>query len=189
MITMGTYDYERSTGYRPYASYMEIAAGMLRCLRAMDNRGRYVEQLTLKNVPFLDHKVLAGIVEFCPNLQKLEVAGCEQFTLFSVAPFLEFIESIQKGRGTHIYFDAAPTFYKGVGWADYKSKSLDGTSTSDRRGTFGVAASDPGCDIPTALCKLLLYHIFPAMKGKSRKRRGLIPFEIVYANCLFTGSR
>lgn len=148
---------------------------MLRFLRAMDNTGRFVERLVLKNVPFLDHKVLAGVVEFCPRLQKLEIPGCEQFTLFSVAPFLKFLKEVQEERGHHIYFDVAPAFYKGVRWMDFVSDDTN-KSTHDRKGTFGVAESDPGCDIPTALCKLLLYHILPAIKGKSNSHYKIFHF-------------
>lgn len=162
---MSAGEYQPSTGFRPYSSYMTIASGMLRLLRAIDNTGHCTQHMTLKNVPFLDHRVLAGIVEACPNLQTLEVPGCEQFTLFSVEPFLNFLKDIQSRRGTHIYFDVAPTFYKGVRWMDFRSSRL-GRSTRDRKGTFGVAESDPGCDIPLALCKVLLYHVLPAMKGK-----------------------
>lgn len=167
MVTMAAGAYNPNTGYRAHWPYMQIAAGTLRFLRAMDNRGRYVEQLTLKNVPFMDHKVLAGIVEFCPNLRKLEIVGCEQFTIFSVAPFLKFLQDVQKKRGVQIYFDAAPAFYKGPRWLDVNELMC---KTHDRKGTFGVAASDPGCDIPTAMCKLLLYNIIPAIQGKSNNK-------------------
>lgn len=164
---MSTEEYQSSTGFRPYSPYMKIASGMLRLLRAIDNTGHCIEHLVLKNVPFLDHRVLAGIVEACPRLEKLEIPGCEQFTLFSVEPFLNYLKDIQSKRGICIHFDVAPTFYKGVRWMDFKSNRL-GKSTYDRKGTFGVAESDPGCDIPMALCKLLLYHILPAMKGKPK---------------------
>lgn len=150
---------------------------MLRLVRAIDNTGHCVQHMTLKNVPFLDHRVLAGIVEACPNLQKLEIPGCEQFTLFSVEPFLKFLKDIQSKRGTYIYFDVAPTFYKGVRWMDFKSGQL-GKSTNDRKGAFGVAESDPGCDIPLALCKVLLYHILPAMKGKPEHQVKIAPSHL-----------
>ncbi|KAJ4397684.1 hypothetical protein N0V93_001917 [Gnomoniopsis smithogilvyi] len=187
MVTMHACEYQPSNGFRPYSTYMKIASGMLRFLRAMDNTGCFIEHLVLKNVPFLDHKVLAGVVEFCPKLRKLEIPGCEQFTLFSVAPFLNFIEDVQEKRGKRMYFDVAPAFYKGVRWMDFASDKLN-KCTHDRKGTFGVAESDPGCDIPTALCKLLLYDILPAMKGNSRCQFDILLIQVANANEYFVAA-
>lgn len=135
-------------------------------LRALGTWGHTVRTLCLKHLPFVDHKVAAGILEACPNVVKFEFIGCGMTTYLEIARLLEKIQEVQAARGTCIYFDAAPTFHKGCKWDDYLPKT--GRCIYRRKGLFGVTSTDPGLDLGPAILKRIVYELGPAAKGKSR---------------------
>ncbi|CAN8101173.1 unnamed protein product [Discula destructiva] len=152
------------TGLRNRGDWVNIGFGVLRLCRALDNWGEHVRNLCLKHVPLVDHKVVAGLIESCPKLRKLEVIGCGQLSLYHIVKLLGHIEQIQKSRGSYIYFDPAPAYYKGPKYADFVSG--DGSeSTSDRRGMWGVTNNDPGVQLSVAIMKVIAYDLGPAAKA------------------------
>lgn len=99
-----------------------------------------------------------------PNLERLEIVGCEMFRLNHVAPFLDFIAQTQRQRDKHIHCDIAPLFERGPMWKN-GNKSLNGTNGQSRKGTFGVTWTDGGIKIPTAIVGLLFFQLLPAIDG------------------------
>lgn len=122
--------------------------------RALQNWGETVHTLTLKHLPFVNHKVAGGILEACTNIRKFEFIGCGLTTYLDICYLLGKVQELQVRRRTSIHFDAAPAFYKGCKWQD------------NRMGCFGITANDPGVDLGAAMVKRVVYDLGPAVKGK-----------------------
>lgn len=163
-VAMTNGKYDKRTKIRTRGSYLDIGVSVLRLFRAVNNWSETFRNITFKHVPFIDHKVLASIVEACPNLEQVDYIGCGGTNYLNIAQFLGYLGKVQASRGRRIHFDATPVFYKGSKYADQFSPEGN-QMTFDNKGCFGVSTNDPGIDLAPAILKTIVYDLAPAAKA------------------------
>lgn len=147
---------------RPWYSYEAHAQGLCRAFRYFDLAGRYVRQVTIAGIPFLDVYGLAAICKLCPKLEKCTAFKNEQIRFQDLPKFFDNYAS--KENRHDIEFDIAPLYETGPRWSNTVWNS-DYDSTH-RKGTFGVTHTDSGVKTNVAIVQACIYTLFPALKCK-----------------------
>lgn len=161
-VATGHSAWENDVKCRRRYNYYRLAHGWGRTLRAFKLVGKFVTDLTMCGLPFLDWRGIAAICDMCVNLKKFNAFKNESVGFYQLVSF--FKHYVPAHRKKHIKFDIAPAHESGPRFSNFNSA---GERVSyDRKGDFGVSHADSGVKTNVALAKHFLYDFAPALYSK-----------------------